>query len=174
MGIVYEAEQAALGRRVALKVLPWAAALDPRAIQRFQLEAQVAGWLQHPGIVPVYAVGLVDEVPYFAMQFIEGGSLCGLIAELRGLAERSSSTAADHASGDSPSALAIGLLSGRFAPSPRDADTDRDYPCVAPGADKLTTKALPSIHGSAYLRCIGAAICGSPTSAWPTSKARPA
>ena len=75
MGIVYEAEQAALGRRVALKVLPSAAALDPRAIQRFQLEAQVAGWLQHPRIVPVYAVGLVDEVPYFAMQFIEGGSL---------------------------------------------------------------------------------------------------
>ena len=75
MGVVYEAEQAALGRRVALKVLPSAAALDPRAIQRFQLEAQVAGWLQHPRIVPVYAVGLANEVPYFAMQYIEGGSL---------------------------------------------------------------------------------------------------
>ena len=57
MGIVYEAEQAALGRHVALKVLPPATALDPRALQRFQLEAQVAGWLQHPRIVPVYAVG---------------------------------------------------------------------------------------------------------------------
>ena len=125
MGIVYEAEQAALGRRVALKVLPLAAALDPRAIQRFQLEAQVAGWLQHPRIVPVYAVGLVDEVPYFAMQFIEGGSLGTLIAELRGLAERGSGSAADHASGDSPSALALGLLTGRFAPSSRDGDTDR-------------------------------------------------
>ena len=86
MGVVYEAEQVALGRRVALKVLPLAAAMDPRALQRFQLEAQVAGWLQHPahraGASPS---GTVDDVPYFAMQFIEGGSLADLIAELRGL-----------------------------------------------------------------------------------------
>ena len=62
----------ALGRRVALKVLPLAAAMDPKALQRFQLEAQVAGLLQHPHIVPVHAVGAVDHVPYFAMQYIEG------------------------------------------------------------------------------------------------------
>ena len=74
MGIVYEAQQAALGRHVAIKVLPLATALDPRALQRFQLEAQVAGWLQHPRIVPVYAVGLVGDVPYFAMRFIEGAA----------------------------------------------------------------------------------------------------
>ena len=123
MGIVYEAEQAPLGRRVALKVLPQAAALDPRAIQRFQLEAQVAGWLQHPRIVPVYAVGLVDEVPYFAMQYIEGGSLGTLIAELRGFAGRGPGTTAEHGSGDSPSALALGLLAGRFAPLAREADS---------------------------------------------------
>ncbi len=61
----------------------WPPPSTRRALQRFQLEAQVAGWLQHPRIVPVYAVGLVDDVPYFAMQFIEGGSLADLIAELR-------------------------------------------------------------------------------------------
>ena len=85
MGIVYEARQAGLDRPVALKVLSLAAAMDPRALQRFQLEAQVAGWLHHPRIVPVHAVGVVDDVPYYAMQFIEGISLAGLIAEMRSL-----------------------------------------------------------------------------------------
>ena len=90
--------------------------MDPKALQRFQLEAQVAGLLQHPHIVPVHAVGTVDQVPYFAMQFIEGGSLAGLIAELRGLVERGADHVVSPSSGDSPSALALGLLTGRFAP----------------------------------------------------------
>ncbi len=59
-----------MGRRVALKVLPLAAAMDPQALKRFQLEARVAGLLQHPHIVPVHDVGTVDEVPYFAMKFM--------------------------------------------------------------------------------------------------------
>ena len=52
MGVVYEAEQLSLGRRVALKVLPMAAAIDPRQFQRFQLEAQAAACLHHTNIVP--------------------------------------------------------------------------------------------------------------------------
>ena len=63
MGVVYEAEQLSLGRRVALKVLPFAAALDPRQLQRFQLEAQAAACLHHTNIVPVYAVGCERGVP---------------------------------------------------------------------------------------------------------------
>ena len=51
----------------------WPPPLDPRAIQRFQLEAQVAGWLQHPRIVPVYAVGIVDDVPYLRDAVHRGG-----------------------------------------------------------------------------------------------------
>ena len=134
MGVVYEARQVAIGRRVALKVLPLAAAMDPKALQRFQLEAQVAGLLQHPHIVPVYAVGTVDGVPYFAMQFIEGGSLAGLIAELRGLVERGADHVVSPSSGDSPSALALGLLTGRFAPSGRESDTER-HDAAAPRPD---------------------------------------
>ena len=58
MGVVYEAVQVSLGRRVALKVLPNAAALDPRHLQRFHVEAQAAASLNHPHIVPVFATGI--------------------------------------------------------------------------------------------------------------------
>ncbi len=75
MGVVYEADQASLGRRVALKVLPFASALDVRQLQRFKTEAQAAAQLQHPHIVPVYAVGCDRGVHYYAMQFIDGRTL---------------------------------------------------------------------------------------------------
>src|SRR5207248_116159 len=75
MGIVYEAEQMSLGRRVALKVLPFAATMDSRHLHRFQNEARAAASLEHPHIVPVYAVGCERGVHYYAMQFIEGRDL---------------------------------------------------------------------------------------------------
>jgi serine/threonine protein kinase len=84
MGVVYEAEQVSLGRRVALKVLPFAAGLDSRQLQRFKNEAQAAALLQHPNIVPVHAVGFEHGVHYYAMQFIEGRSLAAWVEELRG------------------------------------------------------------------------------------------
>jgi eukaryotic-like serine/threonine-protein kinase len=57
MGVVYEAEQISLRRRVALKILPFAAAIDPRRLQRFKTEALTAAQVQHEKIVPVHAVG---------------------------------------------------------------------------------------------------------------------
>jgi predicted Ser/Thr protein kinase/AraC-like DNA-binding protein len=81
MGIVYEAEQLSLKRRVAVKVLPFAAALDPKQLHRFQNEAKMAALLHHPNIVPVYAVGCESGVHYFAMQFIQGRSLAEMIRE---------------------------------------------------------------------------------------------
>ncbi|MHC4668476.1 MAG: tetratricopeptide repeat protein [Planctomycetota bacterium] len=86
MGVVYEAEQMSLGRRVALKVLPFAAVLDARYLRRFKNEAQAAAHLHHTNIVPVYAVGCDRGVHYYAMQFIEGPTVAGLIDELRGFA----------------------------------------------------------------------------------------
>src|SRR5262249_40492904 len=83
MGIVYEAEQISLNRRVALKVLPFAAALDPKQLQRFKNEAQAAAQLHHQNIVPVYGVGCERGVHYYAMQFIDGYTLAMLIRELR-------------------------------------------------------------------------------------------
>lgn len=83
MGVVYEAEQLSLRRRVALKVLPAAASLDPRQRQRFQVEAQSAAHLHHPHIVPVFGVGCDHEVPYYAMQYIEGQTLADVIVGLK-------------------------------------------------------------------------------------------
>lgn len=82
MGIVYEAEQISLGRRVALKVLPFAAALDSKHLERFKREAQAAAHLHHTNIVPVYSVGCERGVYYYAMQFIAGQSLADVIAQL--------------------------------------------------------------------------------------------
>jgi WD40 repeat protein/serine/threonine protein kinase len=83
MGIVYEAVQLSLGRRVALKRLPVAATMDRGQVQRFQLEAQAAALLQHGGIVPVHSVGWEHGVPYYVMQYIEGRSLAEVIRVLR-------------------------------------------------------------------------------------------
>src|SRR6266852_6324884 len=82
MGIVYEAEQISLGRRVALKVLPFAAALDAKQLLRFKNEAQAAAQLHHPHIVPVYGVGCERGVHYYAMQYIEGHTLAAVVADL--------------------------------------------------------------------------------------------
>jgi serine/threonine protein kinase/Flp pilus assembly protein TadD len=75
MGIVYEAIQESLGRRVALKFLPFASVLDGRQIARFKNEAHAAAQLSHPNIVPVYYVGSENGAHFFAMQYIDGEAL---------------------------------------------------------------------------------------------------
>jgi serine/threonine protein kinase len=83
MGVVYEAEQPPLGRRVALKVLPPTASLDPRQRQRFQVEAQAAALLHHENIVPVFESGSDRGVDFYAMPFIQGWSLAQVIRDRR-------------------------------------------------------------------------------------------
>jgi WD40 repeat protein/serine/threonine protein kinase len=96
MGIVYEAFQLSLERRVALKVLPLAATMDPRQLQRFRNEARAAATLDHPHIVKVYAVGEERAVHFYAMQFIDGQSLADF---LRQRLPAESSPGADNATG---------------------------------------------------------------------------
>jgi serine/threonine protein kinase len=83
MGIVYEAEQISLDRRVALKILPFAATMDPRHLQRFHNEARAAACLHHANIVPVHGVGCDRGVHYYAMQLIEGQTLAAIIDDCR-------------------------------------------------------------------------------------------
>lgn len=83
MGVVYEARQCSLGRRVALKVLPFASTFDPRQLQRFHNEATAAAQLEHPSIVPIYAIGSERGIHYYAMRLINGQHLGNLIRQLR-------------------------------------------------------------------------------------------
>src|SRR6516162_3861339 len=71
----------------ALKMLPFAAALDPRRLQRFRNEAQAAAALHHTNIVPVFGVGCERGVHFYAMQYIDGRSLACIITELRRVAK---------------------------------------------------------------------------------------
>src|SRR5262249_29248950 len=76
-------EQLSLGRRVALKMLPFASALDARQLARFKNEAQAAACLHHGSIVPVFFVGCERGVHYYAMQLIDGLTLAQVIDRLR-------------------------------------------------------------------------------------------
>jgi serine/threonine protein kinase len=138
MGVVYEAEQISLGRRVALKVLPFASTLDPKQLQRFKNEAQAAGHLHHTNIVPVYATGCERGVHYYAMEFIDGQTLAQVIAELRSYSEKS-----DHKGTKSkvetqayvapPSALGLPSPGGESCPNPATAVAlTTDHSATAP------------------------------------------
>lgn len=91
MGVVYEAIQLSLNRRVALKVLPFASGLDKVRLQRFRNEAHAAAQLHHTNIVPVYAVGSERGVHYYAMQLIDGSTLAELIERMRSARKSSTS-----------------------------------------------------------------------------------
>lgn len=81
MGLVFEAEEVALrDRKVAVKILPLEFAVDSQAIDRFKREAEIAGSLEHPNIVPVYAVGEELGYYYYAMKYVDGSSLAQAIA----------------------------------------------------------------------------------------------
>ncbi|MFY9344399.1 MAG: serine/threonine-protein kinase, partial [Planctomycetota bacterium] len=75
MGVVFEAVQESLGRKVALKVLPQSALLTGNQLERFRREAQIAAQLHHSNIVPVFGSGESDGYHWYAMQFIAGVSL---------------------------------------------------------------------------------------------------
>jgi WD40 repeat protein len=146
MGVVYEAEQVSLGRRVALKVLPGHVAGDRRALERFRREAKAAARLHHTNIVPVFEVGRDGDVAFYAMQFIQGQGLDQVISELarirdpaRAAAERTANSRASSggaiagatptlgvavsgAAGRELNRVAESLLSGRLGAMCRDDD----------------------------------------------------
>ncbi len=117
MGIVYEAEQESLGRRVALKVLPCQSLDDVKKLQRFQREAQTAARLHHTNIVPIFGVGEQDGFHYYVMQFIPG---LGLDIVLRAM-KRSGSRSLTDASSASSTAGAGMSKSGALTLVPGEA-----------------------------------------------------
>jgi serine/threonine protein kinase/Flp pilus assembly protein TadD len=125
MGVVYEAEQVSLGRRVALKVLTDRLMQDARQKRRFDREAKAAARLHHTNIVPVFGTGEASGVPYYVMQFIQGMGLDVVIEELARMAPETglpvavplSSTKDVPAVRREASLIARSLMTGEFCPA---------------------------------------------------------
>jgi tetratricopeptide (TPR) repeat protein len=150
MGVVYEAEQVSLGRKVALKVLPFAAVLDPKQLQRFKNEAQAAAQLHHQNIVPVFFVGCERGVHFYAMQYVEGQTLAQVIRDLRRL-EAPEDEAPDEE--DQPGLnVAEALTSGRYESPKRVANGDA--PTAAHVAELTPAVAPPEAKETAPVEAI--------------------
>lgn len=172
MGIVYEAEQESLGRRVALKVLPQWLTVDANYKKRFEREARAAAKLHHTNIVPVFGVGEHNGLQFYAMQFIHGLGLDEVMSELRSMkAQRDQTPALDlpskeRVAGGEPAVaseavlaatVARSLVSGQFQETilfdPARSDSLADAPTRvqgdgdngAPETDVLTATREPAV-----------------------------
>jgi hypothetical protein len=88
MGVVYQATQLALGRRVALKLISPVLADDPRFRERFKRESRLAASIDHPNVIPVYEAGEIDGFLFLSMRWVEGTDLATLIGRSGGLEPR--------------------------------------------------------------------------------------
>jgi eukaryotic-like serine/threonine-protein kinase len=162
MGVVYEAEQQALGRRVALKVLPRTIAGNSSAQVRFQREAKAAARMHHTNIVPVFDVGQDGEHLYYAMQLIHGQGLDLVIDDLKRLrAQSTAAPATDRVAQDR--SIAASLVAGQFEKEnlavvgPGDASATAAYEGSAPSSAMLPGQSDMSTATSnrgAYFRSV--------------------
>jgi serine/threonine protein kinase len=183
MGIVYEAEQGSLGRRVALKLLPPHALATPVQVRRFEREARAAGRLHHTNIVPVFGVGRECDTHYYVMQYIQGQPLSEVLTELRRLRRAAGAVLGPGSTGPNaaeasalPTAadVARSLWEGAFAPavagdlgstdplSPTDAESGGQSPSArpstsggpSPDSNALIRSAAPAHSGWRYARTV--------------------
>jgi serine/threonine protein kinase/WD40 repeat protein len=143
MGIVYEAVHVGLDRPVALKVLGTHAAPDSGGRRRFLNEARTAAGLHHTHIVPVFDVGQVGGLCYYAMQRIEGAGLDRVLRHLRH--DRASAAGSSQGQGQGASGTPTGWLMrslARLSPPPQSPDPQ---PSPQKAAEALPVPAAPCL-----------------------------
>lgn len=177
MGLVYEAEQPSLGRRVAIKILPPTFAKSADRLARFQREVRAAAKLHHTNIVPVFGVGESDGLHYYTMQHINGEGLDHVLRQIQQLrlvegevvrrrdlthtwrtqATRSPSTPLQHDSSTSEEATASGTNASRGIEEQRVPTQKGDEDAI-PGNRESTNGAhsneLSDRSGLSYYRSI--------------------
>ena len=151
MGVVYEAEQESLGRRVAIKALN-NARNDPNIVLRFHREAKAAARLHHTNIVPVFGAGESDGVHFIVMQFIAGLGLDAVLDEVRRI-ERSTDVAPDPGLNFTARDAAGSLITGRWRASagPASAEITTDIPDL-PGSSPTLPGHRKTSHSGASTR----------------------
>ena len=144
MGIVYEAEQESLGRRVAVKVLPQRTFVTRGHLDRFRLEACAAARLHHTNIVPVFGVGEHDGFHFYAMQYIRGQNLAQVLEELIRM-RNGGESGEDEPVGEG--ARSLSSLLRPPEPDPRTSDatrSDRHREACPEGSDAPPSAASPA------------------------------
>jgi WD40 repeat protein/serine/threonine protein kinase len=163
MGVVYEADQQALGRRVALKVLPTMPGQDPKRVSRFKREVRAAARLHHTNIVPVFEVGEDAGVWFYAMQYIPGRPISDVLSAIRrrrdgrpsALTQASESPPTQDTTGTGPEpaaaqATAAPIVCDGLAASSPDVDPARYFRDVAT-AGLQVAEALACAHSHGVL-----------------------
>jgi tetratricopeptide (TPR) repeat protein len=148
MGVVYEAEQISLGRRVALKVLTDRLMRDEKHKRRFEREARAAARLHHTNIVPVFGTGEAEGVPYYVMQFIQGMGLDLVVDELARMSGGAGVLASAPATPAAECALsaqrvARSLMTGEF---PGDHEVDEPGITQAHALQQASPGPVPAVH----------------------------
>ncbi|MCP4592602.1 MAG: serine/threonine protein kinase, partial [bacterium] len=155
MGIVYEAEQESLGRRVAVKVLPRQMLLAATQLDRFECEARTAAKLHHTNIVPIFGVGQHEGYHFIVMQYIRGVGLDAILRELQRLL-LDTGVDGEHASCKSPSnqtresidALSIARSLATITAAPGSGGSrPEDEPIGSPSAERPSRSASTPTTG---------------------------
>ena len=147
MGVVYEARQISLDRKVAVKVMHLPRGLDDKQRIRFENEARAAALLSHPHIVPVYAVGHEGAIHYYAMRYIQGGALRDAMDSAQAQGENSLALGLNSqvAVSDSRSRR-LAILQALAACSHRQAKLSREHCTVLASMFRQAALALQAAH----------------------------
>jgi serine/threonine protein kinase/WD40 repeat protein len=156
MGVVYLAVQEALGRAVALKVLPFPRLLEPTLEERFRREAQAAARLHHHHIVQVFGVGEQDGLHYYAMQYIHGQGLDRVLQQVGALrADQTTVSTTEAAPSEFVRSVAQSLITGSVAaphpPPSEDTTSPSKSPQVGAASDPRT---LGGASSNVYYRSV--------------------